>query len=325
MNSNQNTGKLKRGVLLLNLGGPVELKDVKPFLYNLFSDPDILVGVPTPFRQTLAFLISQVKGSSSKKIYQAIGGGSPQLRWTRTQAELLTHSLNSNGSVEVKVTVGMRAWNPTIDDGLKELREWGADEVVLFPLFPQFSTTTTGSCFKEARRCLKRMGWDPKIREVHSWPDDENYIRLLRKTVDEAIDVALVSGSVHVLFSAHSLPMSVIERGDPYPEHVDRTIKAVANGLEHPWSLAFQSRNGPVPWLKPYTEDEIERLGQAGVKQIVVVPVSFVSDHIETLYELDQLYADHARSHGITGYFRSRSFNDDPHFIEVMARQLHLN
>lgn len=305
----------KRGILLLNLGGPETLDDVKPFLYNLFSDPDILVGVPAPFRQALAFLISRIKGQESVKIYEKIGGGSPQLRWTRRQAELLEDSL---GRGQVRVAVGMRAWNPTIEQGLSELKAWGAEELVLLPLFPQFSTTTTGSCFKEARRVLAKLGWNVPIIEIEHWSDHKTYVQLLRRTLDEAVEQALPNGPFHVLFSAHSLPMKVIERGDPYPQHVDLTVQGVARGLEHPWSLAFQSRNGPVPWLKPYTEDEIARLGRSGVKQIVVVPVSFVSDHIETLYELDQLYADLARESGITGYYRARSFNDDPQFINVL-------
>lgn len=310
---------MKRGVLLLNLGGPNELRDVKPFLYNLFSDPDILVGIPTPFRQALAFMISRVKGNSSVEIYRAIGGGSPQLKWTRTQADLLAKlATEKTEGVDTKVAVGMRAWHPTIEEGLAELREWGAQELVLFPLFPQFSTTTTGSCFKEARRLLKKMGWQPSVREINNWPDHDGYVSLLRRTLDDVIAETEKHGPLHVLFSAHSLPMKIIERGDSYPKDVERTVTAVTRGLTHQWSLAFQSRNGPVPWLKPYTEDEIERLGREGIKRIAIVPISFVSDHIETLYELDILYADLAKKSGIELYARARSFNDDPAFIEVL-------
>ena len=319
----------KRGILLLNLGGPVELGDVKPFLYRLFSDPDILVGIPAPARQALAFFIAQVKGSSSVEMYRKIGGGSPQLRWTQAQASRLSGELTLlageplGDGVETRVAVGMRAWEPSIEVALGELREWGTTELVLLPLFPQFSTTTTGSCFKEVKRLLKKWKWSPTLREVRSWADDPGYIRLLRETVSESVAEALVHGPVHVLFSAHSLPMKIIERGDTYPTEVAATVKAAAHGLEQPWSVAFQSRNGPVPWLAPYTEDELERLGKSGVRQVVVVPVSFVSDHIETLYELDQLYAQHARSHGIEGYYRARVFNDCPKFARVLASFIH--
>jgi ferrochelatase len=311
---------MKRGIILLNLGGPHKLEDVKPFLYNLFSDPDILVGIPAPFRQALALLISRVKGPSSIETYKLIGGGSPQLKWSNAQAAHLGVELNrAQPRDEWKVLVGMRAWNPTIGDALGELQAWGADEVIALPLFPHFSTTTTGSCFKEIRRLLKKRRWQPVLTEVHEWPDHADYIRLLRETVDEAVARAEQEGPVHVLFSAHSLPMKIIERGDPYPRHIERTVAALSQGLAQPWSLAFQSRNGKADWLQPYTEDELARLGRAGVKRIVVVPVSFVSDHIETLYELDLLYADHARKHGIESYHRSRVFNDDPRFGLVLA------
>ena len=155
------------------------------------------------------------------------------------------------------------------------------------------------------------------------WPDHPAYAVLLRRTVDEAIERAEAESSdvhdpVHVLFSAHSLPLKIVRRGDPYLADVERTIAAVTKALRAPWSLSFQSRNGPVPWLEPYTEDEIRRLGAAGVRRLVVVPVSFVSDHIETLYELDQLYAELARRHGIAHYYRARAFNGDPEFPRVL-------
>jgi ferrochelatase len=302
---------------------------VKPFLYRLFSDPDILVGIPTPLRQMLAFFIAQTKGPSSVKMYEKIGGGSPQLRWTRAQADRLAVELKSGAQAaqlgETRVGVGMRAWDPSIEKGLSELREWGATELVLLPLFPQFSTTTTGSCFKEVRRILSKWKWSPVVHEVRSWADDVGYIKLLRETVDESIAEATAHGPVHVLFSAHSLPMKIVERGDTYPTEVAATVNAVAHGLACPWSLSYQSRNGSMPWLAPYTEDELEKLGKAGVRQVVVVPVSFVSDHIETLYELDLLYADHARSHGIVNYYRSRVFNDCPKFARVLASFVAVN
>lgn len=304
----------------MNFGGPWTLSDVKPFLYRLFANPAVLIGVPTPFRQLLAFLIAQVKGPSSIKSYRSIGPGSPQLKWTTIQAEGLRTLLENDS---IRVEMGMRSADPKIERALMLLQDWGADQLVLLPLFPHFSTTTTGTCFTEVKAALSRMNWNPEIREIANWPDHRGYTALLRRSVDEAIARAESerNGSndpIHVLFSAHSLPLKIVKRGDPYPQDVERTIAAVTRGLKQPWSLAFQSRNGPLPWLEPYLEDELKRLGREGVKRVAVVPVSFVSDHIETLFELDQLYARIAKAHGITHYYRARCFNGDPEFPRVL-------
>lgn len=312
---------MKRGVLLFNLGGPVVLQDVRPFLKNLFSDPDILVGMNPVSRKALANFISIVKGPSSKKMYAQIGKGSPQLKWTRQQADLLEEQL-SGGKDEVRVEVAMRAWNPTIEMAIVKLRSWGAEELTLFPLFPQFSTTTTGSCFKEAERILKKLKWDVPLRRIQNWPDYPPYIELIQRTIDEKLEeIAAVDPKlVHILFSAHSLPMKIIERGDTYPEDVQRTVRLLTPGLQYSWSLAFQSRNGPIPWLKPYTETEIERLAHEGKKYLLIVPLSFVSDHIETLFEVDLLYTDLAKKSGFSWVGRTRSFNDDSDFIQTLGR-----
>ena len=311
---------METGILLLNFGGPWTLSDVKPFLYRLFVNRAVLVGVPAPFRQLLAFLITQVKGPSSIKSYKSIGGSSPQLKWTAIQAEGLRNLVPRDS---VRIEMGMRNAEPTIERALTLLKNWGADQLVLLPLFPHFSTTTTGACFAEVKAALRRLNWRPAIREVTNWPDHPDYTKLLRRSVDEAIAWAESerNGSndpVHVLFSAHSLPLKIVKLGDPYPQDVERTITAVTRDLEHPWSLAFQSRNGKLSWLQPYLEDELKRLGREGVKRVVVVPISFVSDHIETLFELDQLYAGVARAHGITHYHRARCFNGDPEFPRVL-------
>ncbi|PWT88542.1 MAG: ferrochelatase [Blastocatellia bacterium] len=308
---------MKTGILLLNFGGPWTLSDVKPFLYRLFANKNVLVGIPSPLRQLLAFTIAQVKGPSSIKSYESIGGGSPQLQWTATQAEGL-RGLVRNG--QVRVEIGMRSAEPSIQTALERLQTWGAEKVILLPLFPHFSTTTTGTCFEEVKSSLARLNWDPAIVQVTKWPDHPAYIDLLRLSMNEAIDRATSNDSdrVHVLFSAHSLPLKIVKLGDPYPQDIERTVSAVTQGLQHPWSLAFQSRNGKLPWLQPYLEDELKRLGQAGVNKVVIVPISFVSDHIETLFELDQLYAGVAREYGITQYFRARCFNGDPKFPRVL-------
>ena len=308
---------MKQGILLLNFGGPWTLSDVKPFLYRLFVNPRVLVGIPTPLRQALAFTIAQVKGPSSRKCYRAIGGGSPQLKWTAIQADGLRQLLPKD---EVRVEIGMRSSEPSIETALRQLMFWGAEELTLLPLFPQFSTTTTATCFDMVAEVLDKLAWQPQVREISRWPDHPAYISLLRSTIEQAVREAESesSGRMHVVFSAHSLPMKIVERGDPYPEDIARTVRAVTEDLRHPWTLAFQSRNGKLPWLQPYLEDEIRRLARDGVETLVVVPISFVSDHIETLFELDQLYAGLAHNHGIKNYHRARCFNGDSAFPRVL-------
>ena len=315
----------KVGVALLNFGGPWTLDDVKPFLYRLFSNKAVLVGLPAPLRQLAAFAIAQAKGAASIEAYRSIGGGSPQLKWTVEQAEGLRRLLHEDGraAADVHVAVGMRSAEPSIEAALRSLKEWGAERLVLLPLFPHFSTTTTGTCLEEAGASLRRLKWRPEVVEIERWPDEWSYAALLRRTVDEAVAEAVgergaAADPIHILLSAHSLPLNIVRRGDPYEGDILRTVEAVTRGLEHPWSLCFQSRNGKMRWLEPYLEDELGRLAREGVRRVVVVPVSFVSDHIETLFELDQLYAAEARRHGITHYYRARAFNGDPAFAGVL-------
>jgi ferrochelatase len=311
---------MKRGVLLLNFGGPWTLTDVKPFLYRLFANPRVLVGIPTPFRQLLAFIIAQVKGPSSIKNYRTIGGGSPQLKWTAIQAEGLRQLFPG---AEMRVELGMRSSDPSIETALEQMKFWGAEQLTLMPLFPQYSTTTTETCFDVVEESLNKLRWRPQLTTITHWPDHPEYISLLRNSIDEAIRLAESerkgsTAPVHVVFSAHSLPMKIVERGDPYADDVSRTVRAVTKGLQAPWSLAYQSRNGRLPWLQPYLEDELKRLGRAGIDAVVIVPISFVSDHIETLFELDHLYRGVAREYGIKHYSRARCFNDNPHFARVL-------
>lgn len=319
---------MKHGVLLLNFGGPETLSDVRPFLFRLFCDRNILVGIPAPFRQMVALAIALIKGPASRRAYAAIGGGSPQLKWTRIQAESLSEMLRKSvdlhaqcdAVIEYKIAIGMRSSAPGIRKGLTELKEWGADTVTLLPLFPQFSTTTSGSCLEAAKVALDRLNWRPNVREIKSWPDHPRYVAALRAVLDRSIEEAEKrhERKPYVLFSAHSLPLEVVRRGDPYPAEIRRTIAAITNGLRHRFSMAFQSRNGKRPWLEPYIENELERLGREGVKNLVVCPISFVSDHIETLWELDLLYAEHAGRQGIEAYTRVPTFNGDLRFVEVL-------
>jgi len=316
---------LKTGVLLFNLGGPWTLKDVKPFLKELFSDEDILVDMPSWLRKGLAYFISEVKGRRSIQQYARIGGGSPQLKWTQGQAKGLETKLKTLSSDVVCVEIGMRASEPTILNALKALQDRGVERLIVLPLFPHYSSTTTGSCYKELYRQMKAIQFSPLLTTVRNWPADRGYIELLIETLEEQLGKLDPLRAAHVLISAHSLPLKIVERGDVYPQDVDKTTQALCPRLQEltkrfpfSWSLAFQSRNGPVPWLKPYTEDEIVRLGRAGTSQIIVLPISFVSDHIETLSELDIDYKELAHKYKVTTFLRTRSFNDDPKFIQIL-------
>ena len=200
----------KYGVLLLNFGGPGHAGEVRPFLYRLFSDKYVLYGMPAPLRHLIAPVLALTHAPASARYYAAIGGGSPQLRWTREQAAGLEVLLNRDAvfGEAYKVSIGMRSWKPDIRSGLEELRDWGAEKLTLLPLYPQYSFSTTRSSLEEARRQLDKMGWKPELREVRSWPSHPAYIGLLRALLDETLARASAGGArPHVIFSAHSLPV----------------------------------------------------------------------------------------------------------------------
>ncbi len=304
-------------ILLLNFGGPETNDDVKPFLMRLFNDPNVLSGMPRWLAWILARIIVFLKTKQSKRMYAMIGGGSPQRYWTERQAGLLQERLRSRGQ-DAKVWIGMNYAPPFIEDTLRAMRTHEYKRIVVLALFPQFSTTTTGSCLNNLRRALHQLNWQPELVCIEKWHDEPKYIELVREQL-AAVCESLPLTQTHVLFSAHSLPMKIIAKGDPYPQHIEQTVKGAATKLSHNWSLAFQSRNGPLPWLGPHIDDEIKRLAREGIRNLVVVPVSFVSDHIETLYELDIEYAKISEQAGIIDYRRVPTFNDDPRFADVLA------
>lgn len=312
---------MKTAVFVLNFGGPGSLKEVRPFLFHLFNEPEILIGVPAPIRFYLAAIISLIKGRSSKKAYAKIGGGSPQLYYTKKQSEQLEMLLQKKYGDKIKIFVAMRAWRPFIADVAREVKLWNPDKIILLPLFPQNSITTTVSCLREAKKHLNDYLQRGQLFEINGWHDNKEYIRLLQHSIQEQIITLSPEEKEksHVLFSAHSLPLKTVRRGDVYPEETKRTVELVAANLSLPWSLSFQSRNGPLPWLEPYTDREIIRLAKLGIKNLIVVPVSFVSDHIETLYELDIEFAHLAKRNGIEKYLRARVFNEDLRFTELLA------
>jgi protoporphyrin/coproporphyrin ferrochelatase len=311
------------GVLLFNLGGPEKLADVRPFLYNLFADPDIIRLPWRVMQRPLAWLISTQRYKKSRGYYEQIGGGSPLRRITDEQARALEASLGERG-LDALVYVGMRYWEPYIEEALAQIERDGINRLVVLPLYPQYSISTTGSSLNKMNSLLSQNGrGELRIAVIKNWHDDPGYVAALARTVSEELaqfpnpDPA----STHIVFSAHSVPVSYIEAGDPYLDQIKETVRLVMEELggksEH--SLSFQSKVGPVKWLQPSTDEMLRRLAREKVIQVLLVPVSFVSEHIETLYELDILYRGVANEVGLAHYRRAPALNCRRDFIDALA------
>ena len=319
------------GVLLLNLGGPDSLKAVKPFLYNLFSDREIIRLGPSFMQKPLAALISTLRSSKSCRMYGLIGGKSPILDITKAQAEALEISLNSSPithhpSPSFKVYTGMRYWHPFVEDTVQQILRDGIKQIIVLSLYPHYSKTTTGSSLTAFRKAAEGKGLEAQY--IEQWYDFPLYIDALCELISSGIEDIKDEGFV-LLYSAHSLPKSFIDEGDPYLEHIKGTINAVNRRLmEEPynmgrleWHLSFQSKSGPVEWLEPSTDETIIRFSNEGCKNLFVVPISFVSDHIETLYEIDILFKELAEKHNIN-LKRCRALNTSPKFIEALKEMV---
>jgi protoporphyrin/coproporphyrin ferrochelatase len=313
---------MKPGVLLFNLGGPETLSDVKPFLYRLFSDPEIIRIKWTPLRKAVAYMIATLRRKTSEGYYSQIGGGSPLRRLTEEQARALGAELKSRGR-DVRTFVGMCTWQPFLHEAVNEIQKTDVDHLVILPLFPQFSVTTTGSGFALLRQTIDKR---PAFRKVNiewvrNWFDQPTYIQSFADAIRRELGKYAYPKTVHILFSAHSIPEKYVKEGDPYLEQTKRTVELIMDhiGRENPYQLSFQSKIGPVKWLEPFTSDLITQLGKQGVRDVLVVPISFVSEHIETLYELDILFKKVAQEAGVTNFRRVPALNCDPTFIRALA------
>jgi protoporphyrin/coproporphyrin ferrochelatase len=311
------------GVLLLNLGGPDKLEDVGPFLYNLFSDPEIIRLPFTWLQKPLAWFIASRRTKTSQENYKKIGGGSPLRRITEEQAIALRQKLVSLGQ-DTNVYIGMRYWHPYTEEAVASIKKDGVDELVILPLYPQFSISTSGSSF----RLLEKM-WqkDEKLQGVKytvipSWYKQSGYLKAMANLIATEIDKCANPNDAHIFFSAHGVPKSYVEEaGDPYQQEIEECTELIMETLNRPnsYTLAYQSRVGPVEWLQPYTEDAIGELGEKGVKDLVVVPISFVSEHIETLEEIDIEYRELAEESGIHNFLRVPALDTHPIFIQGLA------
>jgi ferrochelatase len=311
-------------VILFNLGGPDGPDGVRPFLFNLFNDPAI-IGLPQPLRGAVAQLVSARRAPVAREIYAKIGGASPLLANTQAQARALEAALGgpgADGIGEVRAFPCMRYWHPMSDETATAVHRFAPDRVVLLPLYPHYSTTTTASSLQEWRRAAKQAGLTAPEVAVCCYPTEPGLVTALARGIGRGLDQAIAGGSPRLLFSAHGLPRRVVARGDPYPWQVEQTAKAVAAALARPgldWRVSYQSRVGPLEWIGPATDEEIRRAG-AEHRPLVVAPVAFVSEHSETLVELDIDYRDLAERSGVPGYVRVPAVGVDPDFIGGLAR-----
>jgi ferrochelatase len=310
---------VKLAVVLFNLGGPDSPAAVKPFLENLFSDPAI-ISLPGLFRRPLAKLIAARRAPVARTIYEHLGGGSPILQETEAQARALEAELARAGH-EARCFIAMRCWHPFTHEAIAAVKAFAPERIVLLPLYPQYSTTTTQSSLLEWRRQANRIGFSAPQHEVCCFPTEAGYIAAIVDLLQAALAKANSAIAYRVLFSAHGLPKRVIDRGDPYQWQVERTVEAVVAGLKRQdldWSICYQSRVGPLQWIGPATDSEIRRAG-TDHKGAVVVPVAFVSEHSETLVELDIEYGKLARESGVPDYIRVPTVRTHPAFIAALA------
>ena len=309
------------GVLLLNMGGPDTLDAIRPFLRNLFSDRDIIrlpggrVG-----QWLLARIISRARARKVREKYEAIGGGSPIAALTSAQARALERSLNSDGNREWIVRPAMRYWHPFTGEALREMLDAGVEELVTLSMYPHYTRATTGSSMTELHALLDdEFAGRFSLRSIDRWPTVEGYLDALAGRVSERLGETEAGATV--LFTAHGLPVSFIEEGDSYVDDLNATIAGVMSRLPEgtQWRLAYQSRVGPVEWLSPATQDTLVELAREGIRDVVAVPVSFVTDHLETLHEIEIEFTELAKELGFRSFRMTRALNSDPALIAALT------
>jgi len=311
------------GVLLLNLGGPEQLSDVRPFLYNLFSDPEIIRIPIAALQKPLAWIISTSRAKKSQANYQKIGGGSPLRRITEDQARALETQLRAQGE-DAKVYIGMRYWHPFTEEALAQIEKDDIEQLVILPLYPQFSISTSGSSFRLIEKIWSENPQlkPPQYTVIADWYKEPGYLQAMTELIATEIDKCPNPDRAHVFFSAHGVPLSYVEEaGDPYQAEIEECTELIMKtlGRQNDRSLAYQSKVGPIEWLQPYTEDAIVELAAKGVTELVVVPISFVSEHIETLEEIDIEYREIAEEAGIHTFNRVPALDTNPIFIQTLV------
>lgn len=313
---------MKLGVLVFNLGGPESLRDVKPFLYRLFSDPEIIRIKWSPLRKAIAYTIATLRRRKSEGYYTQIGGGSPLRRLTEEQAAALETELRRRG-IDAQTFVGMCTWRPFLAEAVEQIARTNIDRLVILPLFPQFSFTTTRAGFEALRQIISsRKDVEPlNIKWISTWAEHPAYIESFALAIERELAKFSKPDNVQLLFSAHSIPESYVREGDPYLDQTKASVERIMDrlGRKNPYALSFQSKIGPVKWLEPATNVVLQDYGKRGIQDVLVVPISFVSEHIETLYELDILYKKVAEEAGISNFKRVPALNSDPAFVRALG------
>ena len=309
---------MKKAIILFNLGGPDKIENVEPFLFNLFNDPAIL-NLPAFIRYPLAKLISNRRAPVAKKIYEELGGSSPILKLTKEQSDALEIKLNQTQTEdEYKCFIVMRCWNPRANDVIKNVQLYNPEEIILMPLYPQYSAATSGSSIKEWKDVCKKNNYSIKTGIICCYPTDHNFINAHTKEITKKIKDLK---NFKLIFSAHGLPEKNIKKGDPYQWQVEQSVKKIVETLNNKnldWVLSYQSRVGPLKWIGPSTEDIIIENSKIG-KHIVLVPIAFVSEHSETLVELDIEYKEIADANGCKNYTRVPALGINEDFIKAMS------
>jgi ferrochelatase len=321
MHTNQTPKKI--AVVLFNLGGPDSKNAIRPFLMNFFMDPNI-IRVPIPFRCLIAWGIARRRTKKQAgDSYHELGDKSPLLENSRAQAAAVEAVLNDGGDAHYKTFVCMRYWHPMAPQVVREVRDWGADEIILLPLYPQFSTTTTWSSMGAWKKAAFEAGYEMPFSTVCCYPFNEGFINASVQNIRAVYEQAIKDGyeSPRILFSAHGLPEKVIKDGDPYQWQCEESAKkmAAAMGVENlDWAICYQSRVGPQKWIGPSTEDELKRAAN-DKKAVVIYPHAFTQEHVETLVEIEIEYRELAEEMGVHGFYRVPTVSTHPDFIMGLA------
>ena len=309
---------MKKAIILFNLGGPDKLESVKPFLFNLFNDPAIL-NLPTFLRYPLAKLISIRRAPTAKKIYEELGGSSPILKLTLNQSSALEEKLNQSDDKNLyKCFVVMRCWHPRAEEVIENVKLYNPEEVILLPLYPQYSAATSGSSIREWHDVCEKKRYKTKTSTICCYPTENFFVK---SHVEEIFKKIQNLNNFKLIFSAHGLPEKNIKKGDPYQWQVEQSVKKIVESLNIEnldWILSYQSRVGPLKWIGPSTEDVIIENSKLG-KKIVLVPIAFVSEHSETLVELDIEYKELANKNGCKDYIRVSALGTNANFINALS------
>ena len=309
---------MKKAIVLFNLGGPDSLENVEPFLFNLFNDPAIL-NLPKFIRYPLAKLISKRRAPIARKIYQEIGGSSPILKLTMDQADSLQNLLNTKqNNTEYKVFVTMRCWHPRASKTIQDVKKFNPNEIILLPLYPQYSAATSGSSLLEWKETASKNNLGIITKTICCYPEDKKFIKAHSKLIIEKVKNL---NNFKLIFSAHGLPEKNIKKGDPYQWQIEQSVKRIMDEIKNinvDYILSYQSKVGPLKWISPSTEEVIVENSKLK-KHLVIVPIAFVSEHSETLVELDIEYEKLARNNGCTDYTRIEALGVNENFIDGLS------